>query len=480
MASSLQDSGQQQESQIVRIPFLETPHARDVGTGKDLRFINGYFEPIRNVIKNRLDYFFTKRPGLSQNIRPSGGAGVGRGVYAWKGNIYSVIGTQIYKGITNLGVTLTTSTGRCKFAETRPGAATNYLCVNDGVRLYAIAVGGAVTTVTVNFPNPNTRDLIYMNTYLLTLDSKANLWNCNSDDPTTWSASQFITAQMMNGTGTGLAKIQNLIVVFTDRHMQMFADTANASGSPLTNAEQYMRRVGCDAPDTIQHEEDMLFWVGNGYTGGYTVWKHTGTSAIEDIGIAPLNRILSLEGTNLANARAVIFRHAGHIFYILTLVGANRTFVYDPDINYWTEWTDTTGNNAWPVVDATEYQDGVIVQHTTNGWIYNVRSDVFQDDSVSFTLTARTPRTDFDTIERKFVNRLDIVADRQTSPENVSISYTDDDYQTFSAARTYDISVIRNFGRAWGNFRRRSWQLQYTGSQAFRCVGLELTVSLED
>src|SRR3981189_2778685 len=110
-------TGDQLSSQVVRIPFLETPHARDISSAKDLRFVNGYFEPIKNQIKNRLDYFYTKRPGLSQNVRPSGGAATGRGVYVWKGNIYSVFGTKIYKGSTDLGVTLTTSTGRCYFAE---------------------------------------------------------------------------------------------------------------------------------------------------------------------------------------------------------------------------------------------------------------------------------------------------------------------------------------------------------------------------
>lgn len=470
---------QDQSNQIIRIPFLETPHARDIESGKDLRFVNGFFEPIKNVIKNKLDYFFLKRPGLSQNIQPSGGAAIGRGVYVWKGNVYSVFGTQIYKGSVNLGITLTTSTGRCYFAETRPGAVTQYLSINDGIKLYAIKTDNTVTTITTNFPSPNTRDLVYMDTYLFTLDTSANLWNSNPDDPTTWSAANLITAQMVAGNGTGLAKQSNMMVVFTDRHLQFFWDANNTSGSPLTNAEQYIHKIGCNANDTIKSVEDTVFWVGNSFTGGYTVWRMSSSSVPEDIGTPPLTRILSLEGINLSSARAILFRHAGHAFYILTLIGTNRSFVYDMDINYWYEWTDTAGTASWPIFETSELNDGVVAQHATNGWLYNVRSDVFQDDSVNFNVVARTPRMDFDTIQRKFVHRLDLVGDAQDASEDVSVTYTDDDYQTFSTQRIFDVSSVRNFGMAWGNFRRRSWQVQYTGSQAFRMLGIELNISIE-
>jgi hypothetical protein len=259
----------------------------------------------------------------------------------------------------------------------------------------------------------------------------------------------------------------------------MFFDAANASGSPLSNAESYMHNIGCDANDTIAKIEDSVYWVGNGYDGAPTVWRMTGTSQVDDIGNPPYNRIMALEGSNLSNARAIVIRQAGHAFYILTLANANRTFVYDMMIDYWFEWTDTTGSNSWPIVQAADGGNTTIVQHTTNGWIYNFLSTVYQDDSVNFTVTARTPRVDLDTMRRKFVNRLDIVADKQPTSENASITYSDDDYVTFSTPRTFDISSVRSFGRNWSNFRRRSWQLQYSGNQPYRAYGLELDVSIE-
>jgi hypothetical protein len=464
------------EVQTVRIPFIEESEFRGTDTTKDNRFVNGFFEPLRNPIKNLLHYYFVKRPGMSQNVRPSGGAGTGRGVFVWRGLIYSVIGTKIFKGSTDLGVTLGTSTGLCKFAISRPGAATQYLFVNDGQALYTITTADVVTQVVTNFP-ANTRDLAYLNQYLFVLDSSANLWN-SDPDLSSWDGTSYITSQMLPGTGRGIARHGSEIVVFTDQHFQMFYDNANASGSPLNNADGKMKQIGCVSNDTIAQLEDITFWVGNGLNGGHTVWKMD--SEVKSIGSQTIDKLISAEGSSLTASRALAFRVAGHIFYALTLTSANRTFIYDVDLGLWAEWTDAAGTAAWPIVSVAQINQGLIGQHPTNGWIYNISPTVYQDDSTSFTVTARTPRIDLDTMRRKFVARLDVVADVQTSSENVSVSYSDNDYASFSTARTFDLSRVRSFGQSWGNFRRRAWQLQYSGTQAYRCYGLEIDVTLED
>lgn len=471
-------ANQQQTNQLVRIPFLEEANFRSTDATKDDRFINGFFEPINNPVNGHPDYFFLKRPGLSQNIRPSGGAATGRGVFVWNGNIYSVFGTQIYKNGVNLGVTLSTASGLCKFTTSRPGAATPYLCINDGQALYCVNGAGVTTQVVTNFP-VNTRDVVFLDQYVLVLDTNARLWNSTADDPITWDGTSNIIAQMLPGKGVGLARQNAYVVLFTDQHLQMFYDNANASGSPLNNADSLIQQVGCASNDTIVSIEESVYWVGGNQNGGPSVWKISGTTDIKDIANPTIRRILGVEGTNLTSARAVGLRCAGHRFYVLTLIGANRTFVYDPDIELWYEWTDTTGSAAWPIVASSEINGQPIVQHSTNGWIYNLSPSVYQDDSVNFTVTARTPRMDFGAMSRKFVNRLDVICDIQSSAGTINVSYSDDDYATFSTARTFDVSKSRNFSRVWGNFRRRAWQVSFTANLPFRGLGIELDVTVE-
>lgn len=463
--------------ETVRIPFVGSPNNRDTVTSKDQRFINAYFDLYKDA-SGAKHYYLCKRPGVARLIQPSGGTGTGRGVYVWRGDRYSVVGDKIYKNTTDLGVTLTTTTGLCGFAESRPGAATEYLSVNDGAKLYAINTAGAVTTVTVNFPSPNTRDLIYFDTYLFTLNSDNTVCQSNSDDPTTWDNAKQITAQMYNGSGVGLAHQSNLIFVFSDRHLQGYYDAANVSGSVLANVEQTAQQIGCASHDSLVHDATQIIWVANTESGGYSVMKMEGSSGISTISTPGIDRILRAEGTSIASCIGSWIQVAGHTFYLLKLASANRTLVYDLDVDLWLEWQEAGGTGAWPFVSYAQYNNTLIAQHATDGYLYTISESTYQDNSVNFTVFGRFRRLDFDDERRKFVKRAELIGDVQSTTTNVSLQYSDDDYVSLSTARTLDMSLVRPQVTRLGNFRRRAWQIGYAGANALRLEALELKVRL--
>ena len=535
----------------VRIPILGSPGNRATSSSKDQRFVNGYFSQLKNPLTGKTAFFFLKRPGFSQNIRPPAANAVGRGLYSWKSSIYSVFGTQIYKGTTNLGVTMSTSTGICGFAETRPGAATEYLGINDGTDLYLVDasgnvivlnnktitsssvanpsvitatahglttgnrivirnhtgstpdINGTIYTVTVTgantftipvnvtvggsngtigvFPTPNTGDLLYADGYLFVLKgSTVALYNCEVDDPTTWDSTKFITAQMFNGLGIGIAKQNNLILAFCDKSVQAFYNNANATGSPFSNYESAVQQIGSRSNNAIVEDESMITWVGNSFLGGHTVWMLQGITGLKEIATEQVRVLLDAEGAQLANTRARMLRSAGKKFYILTLATANRTLVYDYELEFWTEFEAAAGSDNWPILSTYEHADTLIGQHESNGWIYTISPTVYQDDSVNFTVLARFGRMDLDTNRRKFVRSYELLGDKQTSTTNVSFQYSDDDYVTLSTARTFDMSATRPLLTRGGSFRRRAHQLSYTGSGPLRLEGLEMRYRLGD
>ena len=117
-----------EDIETIRIPSIGSLLYRGTAAAKDQRFVNGFFDVLKNPQTDKTYYYFNKRWGLTQTggIRPPAGNGTARGCYSWNGNLYSVYGTSIYSGTTDLGVTLTSSTGLCGFAEVRPGAGTVY------------------------------------------------------------------------------------------------------------------------------------------------------------------------------------------------------------------------------------------------------------------------------------------------------------------------------------------------------------------
>lgn len=543
---------QPDDLETVRIPILGSPGNRGTTASKDQRFVNGYFWQIKNPLTGKEIYYFVKRPGLSQNVRPAGATAVGRGIYSWKGSIYSVGGTKIYKGSTDLGVTLRTSTGLCGFAETRPGATTQYLGVNDGTDLYLIAtdasvivlnnkaitsssvanptviaatghslatgnkiiirghvgstpdingtiysitkidadsfsipvnvtVGGTGGTIGV-FPTPVANDLLYADGYFLVFKTAdLGIYNCDLDDPTTWDPTKFITPQMYNGVGAGIARQNNLILAFSEKSVQAFYDNANTTGSPFTNYESAVQQVGCASNDSIVQDESLITWIGNSFTGGKTVWKLEGITGLKEIANTQVKLLLDAEASSITAARGMLMREGGKKFYILTLTASTgRTLVYDYDLDIWTEFELTTGSALWPIISITEHNHQLIGQHTTNGWIYNISPTVYQDDSVNFTVLARFGRIDLDTMRRKFVKSYELIGDKQATTTNVSFQYSDDDYTTLSTARTFDMSSIRAFLTRGGSFRRRAHQVSYAGANPLRLESLEMRYRLGD
>lgn len=132
--------------EVKATPFVGSPTSRDTGT-KDQRYVNAYIERIENSDVGKARFFVIKRPGTESYIQPVPAGGTGRGIYEWQGNIYSVIGSSIYKNTTALSTTLTTTTGIVSFSETSAIASTKYLAINDGTALYLIKTDDTVTKI---------------------------------------------------------------------------------------------------------------------------------------------------------------------------------------------------------------------------------------------------------------------------------------------------------------------------------------------
>ena len=465
-------AAQKEDIQSVRIPILGSPLNRGTDATKDQRFVNVFFVNVKNPVTGKEAFFCTKRPGTSRRIQPSGGSGTGRAIYSWKGSIYTVIGTKIYKDTTDLGVTLTTSSGNVGITETSYAAGTQYLGFNDGVRLYLVNTAGVVQTITTNFPTPNTTDLVYMNTYFFVMKSDGTVLNCETNDPTTWDTTKTITLTMFNGTGVGLAHQNSFLLAFTDKSIQGFIDNANASGSPLANAEGVAQQVGCVSQASIVFDEANVTWVGNSYIGGHTVWMLDGITGLTEIADSQIRLLIDADGAP-TTIRGNLIRVAGKKFYVMTLPSFGRTFIFDYELRMWTEWQDV-GGGQWPYVDFVEHGSGLIALHTTDGYVYDISPTTYQDNSGSFAVLMRFGRVDLDTDLRKFVRGVVLVGDKQTTTTNVLYTYSDDDYITTASARTFDMSLTRPYLAVGGNFRRRSFTLTYTGANPLRLEGLEL------
>ena len=218
--------------------------------------------------------------------------------------------------------------------------------------------------------------------------------------------------------------------------------------------------------------------------------------------------ILITYNPSAGDGEAYVLRIGGHTFYVLSLDTVDVTYVYDQQLDIWTEWhaanSDPNVFKRWPIVSIGQHFDlnflnnTIIGQDKTTGSILNINVDNTQDETIqgsvlSYNVVARTNPLSFGTTRRKFFEKVEILGDATKSSALCTLSYSDNDNMNFglgslvstgrqiqlkgSGSRDENI-IATPYSRAWGNSKKRAWQVSYHGDQPIRLSGLEFEITL--
>ena len=297
--------------------------------------------------------------------------------------------------------------------------------------------------------------------------NSADVYNSDLDNPYSWNPVSYITAEQFPDNATALARQNNMLVVFGDASTEFFYDNANLDGSPISRNTSYTLQSGIAAPRAIYQNEKFCIFVGQSQSGGRAVWLLDGFTP-HKISDEYIERIIDAEGTSIVNATGFGLRTNGHLFYVLNLT--NVSLVYDLEEQMWHQWT---GVNCVSVMDNSTGKP--ILQHKTNGKYYYLDPTIGTDDSVAFDMEVITTKYDFETMNRKQIQGMYLVGDQVGTSETVSVRWSDDDYQTWSSWHSINISG-RPYLPRLGAFRRRAFDIKYSGTYPLRWEALEFFV----
>jgi hypothetical protein len=174
----------------------------------------------------------------------------------------------------------------------------------------------------------------------------------------------------------------------------------------------------------------------------------------------------------------------GHDFYSVTGTSPSDTitFFYDLDTKLWTRAAYQSEADL-PIQYAfnatiTGIGETSIVSLNGKSTVYYFNPNTLSDDSVGFTSVVQTDPMDFGSIHQKYMSRLIVIADRPTSSTTLNISYSDDDYQSFSTTRDVELNAEYPVLHQLGRFRRRAIRLSYSGTNRIRLHRLEVSYNI--
>ena len=328
-----------------------------------------------------------------------------------------------------------------------------------------------------NFPESHVAGIQIFDSYACVMDSRSEIYNAAVDNPFDFSNATFrIRAELEYDEGLALGRYLNYLIAFGSRTTELFWDAANESGSPFARVLETSSDFGCTAGDSVTRAHNTYYWIGS-FGGFRSVYKMEGL-APERISTPAIDRLLSAEQSGLPDAFGYSVNVDGHNFYLITLKNTNRTLVYDDTTSSWHEWTTT--ESGVETYFKQSYSFDIAVQllylHESNGTIYQMLPTYTNDYGNPIKVLGITDKFDNNNNMTKFHSRLEVVGDITSSAGSLGISWSDDDYNTYSTERTVDLAKARPRLTRLGAFERRAFKLTFEEDLPLRLEAFEFDV----
>ena len=311
-------------------------------------------------------------------------------------------------------------------------------------------------------------------------------------DVTTWPGLNTVNMNPSYGGGVAIALHQSYIVAFSQFGTQFFYDAGISPGAPIAQVQNGAIGIGCASGASIASFEDILYFAAQDANSTLSIGMFTGLTFTK-ISTAAIDKILLVATKAPSNANPVMIGSTGIVqgkaVYILNLMAYGMTLVYDIADSLWSYWSTVVagvegnfngvfwnpGGGSWGVYvgNQSSFMCGL-----TDGAIYQLSPTIYQDNGQSIHCFIRTAQLDAGTYATKFVSGAYLHSD--TISTTVSVTYSNDDYQTFANSRTIDMSTQKKMLIGGGSYRHRSWDLLHTDNTPFRVMDLELDLAPTD
>jgi hypothetical protein len=462
---------------------------------------NVYFDPVDNKTTGEGYYHVRKRDGTVRFKTLLGGGGGILGMYFWErtGEIIAVTPSDIYRINPESGVAASTVTADFADATVEGVGFTEFLFENGDVHL---VISSNTTTGTMNAAGTWTKIVdpdvpvnrysfpVFLDGYLFILGFDGNIYNSDLNDPLTWNASNFISVESYPDLTRAIARVGSYIVALGTSSTEWFYDAGNPTGTPLARVDGATQEIGFLQGLVASNNE--LYFVGRASKATPSVYRINGLK-ITEVGNATNRRWLTTS-SDANGGKGYIFSMGGHRFYVVVqnrdTTSPIQTYMLDLDTNMWSSIklrTSTEGPFVFGSATAlrryggfaravsvmtyfSEYNSNII-------WMFDPETgqDQQSDDSyVNYTCEFVTRPLDFSNYRLKFCGRLVFGTDQAPATSLMYASWSDDDMQTFSTPRAFDVSKPYTPLWACGAFRKRAFKLTYADTYSMRWRSVEI------
>jgi hypothetical protein len=296
------------------------------------------------------------------------------------------------------------------------------------------------------------------------ISTRNRIYNSDLNSLSAWRDTGYIARQTTQDIGTGLGKLGSQIISWGTATMEIFRNVGNPTGSPLEGQPMLAQRYGL--PSTIvtgmRHYYAELggriYWRGSNPSG---VYAYDG-QRVEKISSPAIDKILAERQHYHVGVIGFQGKRALALCLDTPDAATQRALLFFPEWNDWFEWSST----VFIAQASPRLEDVCLGVGSNQHKLYAIAttSDNWQDAGGNFTWTHqfKMPKKGMG-LER--MHWFGVKGDTARSALSLSVEFSDDDYQSFSSARTIDMTSPKKQLMACGSYRSaRAVRLSYAGS----------------
>ncbi len=456
----------------IQVPFAGAYNERTAKAVSAQNAINMYPE-IRGA-----SFIMRQRMGLKYNQAAAAG-GPTRGSIEAYGLLFFVSNNTLYKmdtseNLTSLG-TLSTYIGFVGMTDNGTD-----LFIVDGTDGYAYEYStGTFTTVTdADFTALGATQCKFLDGRFIVNKPDTGEFYISSSYPTHaelttsgagWAALDFANAEADPDDIVTHEIAHQQIILFGSNSTEFWVNTGNAD-FPFERQPGGVIEWGCLAPWSVAKGDNTVIWLSRNREGHGHVVQATGFSPQVISTDAVEEKIATF--TNPNDAYAFVHKEGRHLFYVLTFVSGNTTFVYDFTTKLWHE-RQSYDVGRLRIATHSYFNGKQYVGDALNGNIYTLDPSTYSDNGDVITRRIRTAHNN-DNQDLLFCHELQIKFEQgvglttgQGSDPQCMIRWSDDEGHTWSNEHWRTIGKIGKYKNRTrivrcGSYRNRVWEMTVT------------------
>lgn len=484
-------------------------YSATVTNSQDQRKINCFYEIAKNAATGKGTLTLSKRPGTTASVGVSGSAT--QTVYlissdtqtSGDGKQYGAVASVVFNTIPNgantdirVGTTviLSAASGLLLFpylidTTLLAGAQTFVLQIRATTAsvqtqrvFFATTSGGGWTEIVdADFTGlTHCGKMENMDGFLFVLTGVNKIFNSDVSSLANWTASSFISKQIVTDIPVGLARLNSQILAFGEDTVEAFYNAGNTVGSPLSPIKQLHHRIGMIVPPYTNPGghyyciiNSVLYFVGR-QAGGIAscgVFAYDGQN-YQKVSSSYIDKLLSEAITSsFYSVNSAGFQGQAAVAILLSSPNATtqRWLMFFPEWKEWFEWT----SDIFSSINNGEHFLGCGA--SLKNKVYNFpATDNWQDAGTAYPFSTqfRLPGNG-----GRFMHMYGVDADSDTSANSLTVEQSIDDCVSFQTLGTIDMTADRKVLFRGGLARKRFMRLSATNARPIRIANFVARIS---